>query len=758
MSSGMVKIGQDSWEQERLKVRRNFQRIASTVLGPESTPTFAGLTLLSKTTSDPTLIFKTTNTANQVNIFLDESATDDHIDFAGQTASVNTRFHVIAQSGQSAYLGVQQGSYRGELILGSGGHLTLQNVVQDMDIVLKIDDGGVAKTITWDADVDKLIHSAGIFNLGSKVTAGVWGSPIDVTTTRKYGFELHYSGNNYDVTGIRSRANLITTDASTRTACGALLQAASSDGVDVGVLQGALIEAIGKSTIADATIINMRGALIGTEWEALNDISNLKTLHIRGHSRNAAGQGSFTIGYALYIENEAVGGNGQAYNAGIYFKGTNLSGGNSAYTYGIDFTGATYGTATILTSNGIIENSSGYWGIGTNSPRNSLDIDFRSSANDTSAGITIDIPGGNGEAAISLYRVGILKAKLYANGSTGQEGFQFGGTAFDIRKTVSGNLGQVLISFPTLGTNTKLAGGRNSSSGAGNDFIVAGGATNNTPFVCGDLILTGGPTTNTATPGNVQIQDSTLTNTYLFVKDSTGFFGFGGETVPETLVELTHATPYVTTHNSTHEDTDGGGESRWIGKREDGAGTESAAGQIEISHDGAGANDQLGKIVESVNTGAGLVEAFRLDSNLAAFFTKIKLTEIGGYAVKLTNKTGANTVAGQLVKADTATDDAVILAAAGDVECFGVFLDAGIADGSEAWVVVSGIADVAFDDNVAAVRGDWVSTGVLAGYAATANSPAAAPTHFEEIGHCIESVAAAGGGTHILARCILHFN
>lgn len=134
------------------------------------------------------------------------------------------------------------------------------------------------------------------------------------------------------------------------------------------------------------------------------------------------------------------------------------------------------------------------------------------------------------------------------------------------------------------------------------------------------------------------------------------------------------------------------------------------------------------------------------------------MTAIGGFAIKLTNKTGANSVAGNLVKADTATNDAVILTAAGDTECFGVFLDAGIADGAEAWVVVSGIADVALDDNVASVRGDWMSTGVLAGYAATATSPAAAPTHFEEIGHCIETVAAGGAGTHILARCVLHFN
>lgn len=140
--------------------------------------------------------------------------------------------------------------------------------------------------------------------------------------------------------------------------------------------------------------------------------------------------------------------------------------------------------------------------------------------------------------------------------------------------------------------------------------------------------------------------------------------------------------------------------------------------------------------------------------------SKFKITAIGGYAIKLTNQTGGNSVQGQTVKSDTATDDAVILTAADDNECFGVFLDAGIADGSEAWIVVAGIADVAMGDDEAATHGNWVETNSAeAGYAdATSGTPSAAPQHFNEIGHCIESVAAGGGGTHILARCVLHFN
>ena len=135
-----------------------------------------------------------------------------------------------------------------------------------------------------------------------------------------------------------------------------------------------------------------------------------------------------------------------------------------------------------------------------------------------------------------------------------------------------------------------------------------------------------------------------------------------------------------------------------------------------------------------------------------------KMTPFGGLAVLLTNNSGAVSVKGKLVETSDSMDDAVELADAGAIDCIGMFLDSGIAAGAKAWVVVSGIAEVLFDDNVGPNAHDWISTGVVAGFAAAANSPAAAPTHFEEIGHCIQTVAAGGAGTHVLARCIIHFN
>ncbi len=144
---------------------------------------------------------------------------------------------------------------------------------------------------------------------------------------------------------------------------------------------------------------------------------------------------------------------------------------------------------------------------------------------------------------------------------------------------------------------------------------------------------------------------------------------------------------------------------------------------------------------------------------------KFCISAIGGQCIKLTNKTGANSIAGAVVTTSIGTDDAVMSAVNDELEPIGIFLESGVVDGSEAWVVVGGIADVAMENNTAATRGNWVRTSITEGPYADATNAAApghgignADIHFHEIGHCIETVTAGGEGTHILARCVLHFN
>ena len=146
------------------------------------TPVADKIIVETSNTDDPEFCLRNTNTAgasiaHEVCFALDESAAADHVDFIGQTASIDTYFHVVAQSGQTAKLGVQQGSYRGELIIGATGHVSLKNITSDLDLVLGIKDGETNKTITWDADVDKLKHSAGLFDFDNDnlLTTGTLG-------------------------------------------------------------------------------------------------------------------------------------------------------------------------------------------------------------------------------------------------------------------------------------------------------------------------------------------------------------------------------------------------------------------------------------------------------------------------------------------------------------------------------------------------------------------------------------------------------
>lgn len=136
---------------------------------------------------------------------------------------------------------------------------------------------------------------------------------------------------------------------------------------------------------------------------------------------------------------------------------------------------------------------------------------------------------------------------------------------------------------------------------------------------------------------------------------------------------------------------------------------------------------------------------------------KVKFTDEGGFAVKLTNKTGASSVKGTCVEASTATDNAFQVSAISAIDSIGFVYESGVADGSECWVVVNGIAEALLEDETASTRNYWVGSGdTTAGRVnMDSASPPNATRHFEECGHCIESKAS---GTNVLAKMIVHHN
>lgn len=125
-------------------------------------------------------------------------------------------------------------------------------------------------------------------------------------------------------------------------------------------------------------------------------------------------------------------------------------------------------------------------------------------------------------------------------------------------------------------------------------------------------------------------------------------------------------------------------------------------------------------------------------------------TTIGGFASRLINKTGNPTVAGDVVKTDAANTDAVILTPASDLFAVGAFVDSGIADGSLAFVVHSGVADIHMDAGGCAA-GDRIITSITPGRGQVNNLPGV-NVHFQEIGHAQENAIANAN-----ARCMIHF-
>lgn len=136
---------------------------------------------------------------------------------------------------------------------------------------------------------------------------------------------------------------------------------------------------------------------------------------------------------------------------------------------------------------------------------------------------------------------------------------------------------------------------------------------------------------------------------------------------------------------------------------------------------------------------------------------KIAFNKLGGLMIKLTNKTGNATIKGSVVSASNSDDNAFKLQS-DEFDSIGIVYESGIADGQEAWIVVSGIAEVLFKDGEAATREYVALAADTDGRALCIAVPAANPVqaeHFKEIGHTIESKLA---GINVLVKCVLHFN
>ncbi|MFC1509969.1 beta strand repeat-containing protein, partial [Candidatus Omnitrophota bacterium] len=121
---------------------------------------------------------------------------------------------------------------------------------------------------------------------------------------------------------------------------------------------------------------------------------------------------------------------------------------------------------------------------------------------------------------------------------------------------------------------------------------------------------------DTAASGNLTL-DSTANATkgYVLINPTSGSVGIG-EVAPATLLELSSTTPYITIHNTTEENIEGGREGQILFKGEQDGTEETTLAKIQASHDGT-ADDEKGDLIFYVNDGDDAdspTERMRIDS------------------------------------------------------------------------------------------------------------------------------------------------
>jgi hypothetical protein len=186
---------------------------------------------------------------------------------------------------------------------------------------------------------------------GSLIKAGTFGSRLTFATASQYAtcFYMNYSATSGTFRGMRMRIGQTATSGSA-SVDGMLVQvSAEASAVTSGALNAGFFEIIPKGT---NTIGTARGVLINVDSAASLTYTNLYGEHIRFHTR---GDETITLDTMLFLENEAVGGNGREVDAGIKIDDTNLSGGIIGYTAGLVTSGSfqrvwdcqpTFGTST----------------------------------------------------------------------------------------------------------------------------------------------------------------------------------------------------------------------------------------------------------------------------------------------------------------------------------------------------------------------------------------------------------------------------
>lgn len=185
-----------------------------------------------------------------------------------------------------------------------------------------------------------------------------------------------------------------------------------------------------------------------------------------------------------------------------------------------------------------------------------------------------------------------------------------------------------------------------------------------------------------------------------------------------------------------------------------------AGGDLTIGGAIAATGNVVGNVVSAVGNVQGVDGVFSgtVYGTTGTFSAGVgnsyfKITPEGGFAVRLTNESGAVTVKGQIVSHKGTVARAFDLTAVDANHCLGVVYESGIEDAAECWVVVSGIAQVLMKN--AATMGHIcriplnTDEGEAAGYAMDAAQSSSASVY--KIGDVLETADA-----EVLCKVLLH--
>ena len=84
---------------------------------------------------DPKIVFLTTNTPNRVNLYLDESETENHVFLTGNGAALDTNLNIQCASGENALFSVgSSNTHKGSVLYSSGDVMRIRNHLALADI------------------------------------------------------------------------------------------------------------------------------------------------------------------------------------------------------------------------------------------------------------------------------------------------------------------------------------------------------------------------------------------------------------------------------------------------------------------------------------------------------------------------------------------------------------------------------------------------------------------------------------------------